>query len=275
MTAATNRAPGQNSAAPLVDTHAHIFLQDLPLVEGATHLPARSFTAQDYLKTLDENGVLYGVIAAPSFLGSYNDYTIDAMRTTRRLRATAIVEPSIDRYALKAMDADGIVGIRFSLRRYSSPDLTSPEYRRLLRRVADLGWHVHLFAEGPRLAALLPLLVDSGVNLVVDHFGAPVQELGEESPGFQAILRALPSGRTWVKMSAPYRFQGVDCAALARKLLAEAGPDRLLWGSDWPWTGFDAQFGYHDTIAWFEDWVPDAATREKIGRTAAALYRFI
>jgi Amidohydrolase len=83
------------------------------------------------------------------------------------------------------------------------PDLTSPEYRRLLRRVSDLGWHVHICAEGERLAALLPILVDSGVNLVVDHLGAPVRELGEGSPGLQATLRALQSGRTWVKMSGP------------------------------------------------------------------------
>ncbi len=27
-------------------------------------------------------------------------------------------------------------------------------------------------------------------------------------------------------------------------------------------------------ISWFEDWIPDRATREAIGRTALQLYRF-
>jgi predicted TIM-barrel fold metal-dependent hydrolase len=245
------------------------------LVGGATHRPERAFTTEDYLATLDAHGVLFGVIAAPSFLGSYNDYTLEALRRHRRLRATAIVEPGIDLYSLRAMDADGIIGMRFSLRDYAgTPDLHTPEYQRLLRRIADLDWHVHVYAEGERIAALTPLLLDAGVKLVIDHYGNPSPALGESSPGFQAALRALGSGRGWVKVSAPYRSPGCDHRALAARLLAEAGPERLLWGSDWPFVGHEDQITYRQTIDWFESVVPDAATRDRIGRTAAQLYHF-
>lgn len=260
---------------PLVDTHAHIYLTGQPLAGGATHRPERAFTTEDYLRTLDENGVLFGVIAAASFLGSYNDYTLEALRAHRRLRATAIVEPDIDLVGLKAMDADGVVGIRFSLRNYAgTPDLTTPEYKRLLRRVADLGWHVHVYAEGERIAALAPMLIDSGVNLVIDHFGNPDPTLGENSLGFQAALRAPDSGRCWVKISGSYRSPGCDHAALAAKLISVAGPERLLFGSDWPFVGHEDRITFRQTIDWFESFVPDAAIRARIGRTAARLYRF-
>ena len=225
----------QTQLGPLVDTHAHIYLTDQPLVGDASHRPERAFTTDDYLRTLDDHGVLFGVIAAPSFLGSYNDYTLDALSRHRRLRATAIVEPDIDLYSLKAMDSAGIVGIRFSLRGYAGlPDLTTPVYKRLLRRVADLGWHVHLYAEGDRIAALAPKLLDAGVNLVIDHFGNPTPDRGEASPGFQAALNGIQTGRCWVKISGPYRSPGCDHAALAATLLREAGTERLLFGSDWP-----------------------------------------
>ncbi|HEY8289498.1 MAG TPA: amidohydrolase family protein [Acetobacteraceae bacterium] len=271
MTATPHSAP----LGPLVDTHAHIYLPDHPVITGATHRPERACTTQDYLRTLDEHGVLFGVIAAPSFLGSYNDYTLEALRAHRRLRATVIVEPGVDIHILRAMDADGVIGIRFSLRDYAGmPDLDSPEYRRLLRRVADLGWHVHLYAEGDRVAALVPRLIDAGVNLVIDHFGNPDPNLGESSPGFQAALRALQTGRGWVKISGSYRSPGCDHRALAAKLLAEAGPERLLFGSDWPFVGYEDRFTYRDTVTWFESFVPDPATRACIGRTAALLYRF-
>ena len=46
---------------PLVDTHAHIYLKDHPVVATATHKPERSFTDADFLRTLDEHGVLFGV----------------------------------------------------------------------------------------------------------------------------------------------------------------------------------------------------------------------
>ena len=104
---------------PLVDTHAHIYLANCPVVPGATHRPERSFTDVDFVRTLDENGVLFGVIAAASFMGSYNDYSLQALRAHRRLRATAIVEPNATLPELQAMDAAGIVGIRFSLRNYA------------------------------------------------------------------------------------------------------------------------------------------------------------
>lgn len=263
-------APG-----PLVDTHAHIYLRDMPVVSGATHRPERSFTTDDFLRVLDAHGVLFGAIAAASFLGSYNDYSLAALRAHRRLRATVIVEPGIELSALRAMDADGVVGIRFSLRNYAgTPDLRAPEYQRLLRRVADLDWHVHVFAEGERIAALVPLLLDAGVRLVIDHFGNPDPALGDNSPGFQAALRALQTGRAWVKISAPYRTPGCDHRALTARLLAEAGPERLLFGSDWPFVGHEDAVSYRDTVGWFADFVPDAGTRERIGRAAAVLYRF-
>src|SRR5215212_1652992 len=81
---------------------------------------------------------------------------------------------------------------------------------------------------GERIAALTPQLLDAGVKLVIDHFGNPSPAWGENSPGFQAALRALGSGRGWVKISAPYRSPACDHRALAARLLAEAGPDRLL-----------------------------------------------
>ena len=51
--------------------------------------------------------------------------------------------------------------------------------------------------------------------------------------GFQAMMRAVDNGRTWVKLSAGYRLESPQVAQdCARALLAHAGPERLLWGSD-------------------------------------------
>ena len=260
---------------PLIDTHAHIYPRDTPLIEGATHKPSRDVTPEEYLSTLDEHGVLFGVHAAASFMGPYNDYTLAALARHRRLRGTAIVDPSISWHELKAMDAAGIVGIRFSLRDYKgTPDLGSVEYQRLFRRVADLDWHVHVYAEGERIAALTTQLLEAEVNIVIDHYGNPVPELGEASPGFQAALRAIGSGRGWVKISAPYRSAGCDHTALAARLLAEGGPERLLFASDWPFVGHESKITYRQMVESFERVIPDAMVREKIGPTAARLYKF-
>jgi predicted TIM-barrel fold metal-dependent hydrolase len=259
----------------LIDTHAHIYPRNAPLIEGATHKPVRDVTPEEFARTLDEHGVLFGVHAAASFMGPFNDYTLEALARYPRLRGTAIVDPSVGLHELRALAAAGIVGIRFSLRNYKgTPDLTTVEYRRLLRRVADLDWHVHVFAEGDRIAALTDQLMAAEVNLVIDHYGNPTHEHGENSSGFQAALRAIGSGRGWVKLSAPYRSPGCDHPALAARLLAEGGPERLLWASDWPFVGHESTVSYRQMVESFAQAVPDPVTREKIGRTAARLYKF-
>ncbi len=260
---------------PLIDTHAHIYPRNTPLIEGATHKPSRDVTPEEFTRTLDEHGVLFGVHAAASFMGPYNDYTLAALARYPRLRGTAIVDPAISSHELRAMDGAGIVGIRFSLRDYKGmPDLSSTDYQRLFRRVADLNWHVHIYAEGERIAALTAQLLAAEVNIVIDHYGNPVASMGENSPGFQAALRAIGSGRGWVKISAPYRSAGCDHAALAARLLAEGGPDRLLFASDWPFVGHETKVTYRQMVESFERVIPDPVTREKIGRGALRLYKF-
>ncbi len=70
--------------------------------------PDYSFTAEQYLATLDQHGVHFGVIAGISIYGLYNDYMLEELRKHRRLRGTAIVAPTTDRHTLERMKADGV-----------------------------------------------------------------------------------------------------------------------------------------------------------------------
>ncbi|GAA4330375.1 amidohydrolase family protein [Pigmentiphaga soli] len=260
---------------PLVDAHAHIYTLDMPMSGSAWHKPPADATIGQYLKTLDDHGVRFAVMAAASIYGDYNDYAIDACRAHPRLRTTVIVDPGIDRYVLEQMKADGVVGIRFQRRNVKTPpDLATPEYRKLLRRVADLDWHVHLHDEGARLPPAIAALEAAGVKLVIDHFGRPTAELGVNCPGFQAVLRSVERGRTWVKLSAGFRMPSDEAAArYAAELLKVGGPERLVWGSDWPFAAYESKVSYQDTIDSFARWVPDPALRRRIGgETPLALY---
>jgi predicted TIM-barrel fold metal-dependent hydrolase len=250
--------------APLVDAHAHVFTADMPLIGAPRHRPNYDFTAEQYLATLDEHGVGFGVIAAASIYGDYNDYTIAAVRQSKRLRGTVILEPTAEFYVLEQMKKDGIVGVRLPyLELDPLPDLTSFEYRRLLRRIRDLDWHVHLHIEGDRSPPLIDLLLAAGIKLVIDHMGRPNAQTGINSAGFKAMLRAVEKGRTWVKLSAGYRM-GPPGMEYARELVRQAGPERLVWASDCPFVGHE-KVRYQETIDWFTACVPDPAVRRVIG----------
>jgi predicted TIM-barrel fold metal-dependent hydrolase len=271
---------------PVVDAHAHIFTPDMPTADSAWMKPDYAFSAEDYLKVLDAHGVHFGVIAGISIFGSYNDYMIESLRRHPRLRGTVNIDPATDRYTLERMKTDGVVGVRLQLsRRKELPDLGSEAYRLLFRRIADLNWHVHLALEGKLLPSVLPALEASGVRVVLDHFGHPDPVEGVENAGFQALLRSVDKGRTWVKLSAGFRLTWLsqragapDPAAMqlaqaaATKLLQVAGPERLLWGSDCPFVGHESSLGFADALHSFQQWVPSHEARRRISATALKFY---
>lgn len=259
----------------MVDAHAHVFLRDMPHVANPRHRIAYDFTFEQYLAELDRHGVERGVVAAASPYGDYNDYTIAALRAhPQRLRGTVILDPGVERYVMEAMARDGVVGVRLPfISLQTLPDLASFEYQRLLRRIRDLGWHVHLHLDGPRLPQVLPALAASGVKLVVDHFGRPDPKLGVQCAGFRMMLGLLANGRTWVKVSAGYRLGKEAAATYGRELLKQVGAERLLWASDCPFVGHEKQVTYRETIDAVLAWVPEGPARERIfSGNALALY---
>ncbi|MCW2351062.1 putative TIM-barrel fold metal-dependent hydrolase [Sphingobium sp. B11D3B] len=271
---------------PIIDCHAHIFSADMPVTSGAWITPDYAFTADDLLARMDAHGIHFAVISALSISGSYNDYLISELRRHKRLRGTAIVPPGTDFYVLERMRDDGIIGIRLQLARAEyHADYRSDEYRLLFRRARDLGWHVHVAIEGQNLPPVLDALVESGVDIVIDHFGHPDPQAPLDCVGFRAMLDAVDKGHTWVKLSGGFRLPGPeawrddpdgDLESLAQHvadhLVSRVGTDRLLWGSDAPFVGYERRIGYEQVLASYRRWVPDPAQRAQICRTALKLY---
>ena len=257
--------------APLVDSHAHVWTQDMPLAATAWHKPPGDATIDQYLATLDRHGIQYAVLSAASLFDDYNEYSLEATRKHKRVRTTVIVNPTIDPYIMRMMKDDGAVGVRLQWRHVKSlPDITTPEYQKFFRRVRDLDWHVHINQEADALAQPIATLQATGVKLVVDHFGHPTRGQGVQSEGFQALLRAVDNGRTWVKLSAGYRLESPHVAQqCAQALLEHAGPERLLWGSDWPFAAFEDTMRYEHAVESLKHWIPDAHARRIIGGESA------
>lgn len=252
---------------PAVDAHAHIFRRDLPLASGAWTRPDVDHTAEDWLATLDRHGIGRGVIAAISLFDDDNDYVREALTRHRdRLRATATVPMDTDPVRLRALAEAGFVGVRLQWRNRDLPDPGDAAHQRFFRRLTDAGLHIELLARGADLPRLLPAITASGVDLVIDHLGDP----GSDDPagsGMAAMLRAIDGGRTLVKLSATTRIAIEVAAAAVQRLLAAAGAERMVWGSDAPFVGH-AETKYENVLGTYARLVPDPATRAAMGQTA-------
>ncbi len=266
--AATEKA--KKTAPRYVDTHAHIFERGLPLAAKVRYVPDYDAKIDAFLKHLDDNGMAVGVLVQPSFLGTHNEYLLNALRQyPNRLRGVVVVDPTISFSELEAMNKLGVVGLRLNLIGLPLPDFTSGPWPKLLAQLKKMNWHVELHREAKDLPALMEPLLKAKVRIVVDHFGRPDAKDPLNDPGFKYLVSKGKTGLVWVKVSGYYRNGTLESgdafgAEGIKLLLKSYGPKRLLWGSDWPHTGFEKKITYEMPLRVFERWVPDKKTRDII-----------
>ncbi|MBI1204743.1 MAG: amidohydrolase family protein [Rhodopseudomonas sp.] len=224
-----------------IDTHAHVFTHQCRLAAERRYTPDYEAPLADYLAMLGAQGAAAGVLVQPSFLGTDNRYLLECLdRAPGRLRGIVVVEPGIGVAELDDMTRRGVVGLRLNWVAAASGWRPGAADAVLVDKAAARGWQVEVQARGPVLAGTLAFLMPRVERIVIDHFGLPASADPADDPGYAALLDAAASGRVWVKLSAPYRFAGVDAKTVGRRLMASFGAGRLMWGSDWPWTQHEA-----------------------------------
>jgi predicted TIM-barrel fold metal-dependent hydrolase len=251
------------------DCHAHVFGPPgrYPLAAKRGYTPPET-PLEQYLRLLETLGVGRGVIVTPSAYGRDNAATLDALAGAGgRLRGVAVVDESAGEAELERLAAGGIRGVRFNL--VSGGGVSLALLETMAARIAPLGWHVQLFVALDALPALEPRLKALPVPAVIDHMGHVQAGTGLMHPGFQALLRLVRHG-SWVKLSAPYRLSRrypdfPDVLPYVRALLA-AGPERVVWGSDWPHVGMWEQPmpDDGDLVDLLETWMPDPEQRRRV-----------
>ncbi|MBB5869561.1 L-fuconolactonase [Allocatelliglobosispora scoriae] len=137
-----------------------------------------------------------------------------------------------------------LVGVRDQVQAHADPRwLARPEVVAGLRRISELGLVVDLVVRPDQLAGAG--VAADGVPLgrfVLDHLGKPPLAAGgaglaswrdevarlAERPNVVAKLSGLVTEADWA------RWTDDDLAPVVAHALAVFGPQRLLWGSDWP-----------------------------------------
>jgi predicted TIM-barrel fold metal-dependent hydrolase len=222
----------------VVDTHCHAWDAHCKYVSGTAYLPADFMPLEGLLAQWDAHGVTAGVLVQPSFLGPDNGYLLNALAShPDRLRGIIIAEPERDLPNIDHMHRAGVRGFRFNLISAAPlPDLNQPAWHDWLDAAKTLGWHIVAAGSSRQLAASLPPLLDTGLPVVIDHWGLPDVTTGAADTQWRQCLAAAARHAVWFKLSAPYRLGAVAAAHLLPHIIDATGPSRVLWGSDWPCT---------------------------------------
>lgn len=264
------------------DCHAHVFGP----ADRYDYAPNRGYTPPDvllehYQHMLATLGVERAVLVQPSVYGTDNRAHLDALASAGpSFRMVAVVDDDVADGELERMAAAGVRGVRINA--VNQGGLSLDILERMAARLNPLAWHIQLFVEVAKIAELEQRLAALPVPVVIDHMGHTTADKGLDHPGFQALLRLLRGGNTWVKLSGAYRLSREprppfsDIVPYARALIA-AAPERCVWGTDWPHPMVNDRPMPNDgdLADLLADWEPaDAQRRAILVDNPARLYGF-
>jgi predicted TIM-barrel fold metal-dependent hydrolase len=204
----------------IFDAHFHVIDPRFPLVPNQGFLPA-PFTVEHYKARTAHLGITGGAVVSGSFQAYDQTYLLDALEQLGDdfVGVASLPRDVTDREAL-ALYAGGVRAYRVNL--FRGGDLGQLDEA---ERFAELcGWHVEVYLDGDDLPELAPKLAKLP-RVVIDHLGMA---------NLDAVKRVVEHG-AYVKATGFGRMRHDDVAA-ALRVLSDANPAAILFGTDLPST---------------------------------------
>lgn len=234
--------PSCRPAPGACDAHAHMVAgpHEYPLWPGRIENPAPG-TFDGWLKMyrlqLDTLGLTRGILVQSILYGDDNRLIGEAIRRLGPddFRGIAVVTDDADDTTLNALAEGGFKGIRLNY--VHGGRLTWRGAVAMADRLRDRGMHIQaLVHAGEHMAEIAGDVRRLPVPVVFDHIAWPNLTHGADAAGFTLLRHLLAEGHAWVKLSGVFRlcqapYEATDSFVAA---LADANPERCLWGSDWP-----------------------------------------
>jgi predicted TIM-barrel fold metal-dependent hydrolase len=226
------------------DCHVHLIgpPDHYPFAADRVYTPGEATEVE--LRALHRRlGIGHVVIVQPSVYGTDNRRTLEGLRRLGPAsRAVAVISAATTETELDSMHEAGVRGVRVNIATAGQhdPELAWHAIDAQAQRIAHRGWHVQVLTRLDVIAALAPRIADLPIPLVFDHFGLAKPEAGTEQPGFAELVELVHAGHVVVKLSAIERLTGAGRGEMMIpfiRQLAEANPQGVIWGSDWPHTG--------------------------------------
>ncbi|KAH8810933.1 hypothetical protein F5884DRAFT_262890 [Xylogone sp. PMI_703] len=261
------------------DTHIHVFDPDhWPYPTPRSYTP-KSAQITEYPTSV--TGCTNIVIVHASVQGSSPAPLLDTLSKQSSLpgitlRGLATIDvDNITDAELDELHNAGVRGARLHEMAWghghqATGDAIAVKVKRLADRLARLEWVIGIFCDVHAWASMAEMIrteLDPRIKLVADHFGGTFP--GEEnSEDFKTFIDLIKEKRIYVKVSGFERLyhghaSGMKAIEPIVKAVIEAGPDRIVFGTDWPHTQLGVtrkgktQEQRHNDIEGFRD-VPDA-----------------
>lgn len=257
---------------PKIDTHVHVLdPARFPYRDDTHYAPTGQElgTPAQLGRVMEAYGTRCALLVGPnSGYGLDNACLLDTLARGRGCyKGIAVVENEATSEDLQALKRAGIVGVAWNVTHYGVD-----HYRNaapLLERLAALDMLVDIQVEHDQLVSMMPLLVHSGVRILVDHCGRPAIDAGLGQPGFKALLALGASGRAFAKLSGLVKFSREpapheDAWPFVAALVDAFTLEHCLWASDWPYLRAPVRVDYGVLLQLVGTLFPEASDRRKV-----------
>jgi L-fuconolactonase len=231
---------------PIVDSHVHVWTHDpnYPWAAGERDLPTFNAHPDELVALLKANGVEKTVLVQYIQYRWDNRYTADVIKAYPAV-FTGVCrvnpeDPASPDHLSYWTEQHGFRGVRLGMLpagqdNWFTPRLMLP----LFERAAALGVPIILLTKASRLDDIAAIVERvPGVTVVIDHLadclGQPVEVL-------DPLLRLARLPNIYLKLghiaeNSTEGFPWRDTHAALEKIFLCFGAQRIMWGSDWPFT---------------------------------------
>ena len=234
------------------DCHTHVVGDPAryPMVADRHYTPGPA-PHEALLDHMQRTGIQRTVIVQPSFYGTDNRCMLESLERLQGAgRGIAVVDRDIKATSLRHLHDVGVRGLRINIESAGVRDSVALEepLRYWADRIAELGWHLQIYASHHTTASMATALASLPVPVVLDHFAMVPAGVEANDPQLLQLCSLLKSGNVYLKLSAPYRIAASDPVVSATRLahlFLGTNSQRILWGSDWPHTNREAGKSAH------------------------------
>jgi L-fuconolactonase len=226
----------------IVDPHVHVWKRDpkFPFVQGAS-VPPEDRTPEMLLDLMKANGVARTVIIQVRHYMFDNSYLATVLKQyPQYFQGVARVNPE-DPAApehVSQQKEQGFRGIRLSPAANATGDwIKGPLMPPLWKRCSDLKVPMTVLAPISRMPDV-GVLADKfpDLTIVIDHMADCPVDQPQELEKLIALKRHpklfVKISHVWSLSKQPYPWR--DAQQHVQRLYAAFGPQRLMWGTDWP-----------------------------------------
>jgi predicted TIM-barrel fold metal-dependent hydrolase len=236
----------------IVDPHVHVWINDprYPWAMETVDPPKQDATPSMLLDLMKANSIARTVLV--QFIGYRwdNRYARDTMNERKPyFMGVARVNPedpaAPDR--LSELTTEGFHGVRLSPSGDGGGDwIKGPLMPPLWKRAESLKVPMQIYAPITRMPDMVPLIEQcANLDVIIDHMAdCPIDQPQE----LEKLIALARYPRVFVKISHMWSisrqaYPWLDAQEYARRLYDVFGPQRLMWGTDWPvckgWTTYD------------------------------------